>query len=108
MSEWVRFWITACILIAGLGFFAAGVIGNCRFAYVMNRIHAAGLCDTIGLLLVTIALAVSTDGLLSVGKLFLPLIFLWITSPIASHFLGQIEYFTNPKLYEHMGRKGGA
>ncbi len=105
MSEWICFWITAAVLVAGLGFFAAGVIGNCRFAFVMNRIHAAGLGDTMGLLLVTVALAASTDGILAVGKLFLPLLFLWITSPIAGHFLGQIEYFTNPKLYDHVKRK---
>ena len=107
MNEWIRFWITAVVLVIGLGFLTAGVIGNCRFRYVMNRIHAAGVGDTLGLLFVTIALAVSTDGILSIGKLFLPLVFLWITSPISGHFLGQIEYFTNPKLYEHMSRKGG-
>lgn len=107
MNEWIRFWITAAVLSAGLGFFAAGVIGNCRFSYVMNRIHAAGLGDTLGLLFVTLSLAVSMDGGLSVGKLFLPLLFLWITSPVSGHFLGQIEYYTNPKLYEHMGRKRG-
>ena len=105
MNEWIRFWITAVILAAGIGFLAAGVIGNCRFSYVMNRIHAAGLGDTMGVLLVTVALAVSSHGALSVGKLFLPLIFLWITSPVSGHFLGQIEYFTNPRLYEHMDRK---
>ena len=105
MSEWIRFWITAAVLTAGLGFFAAGVIGNCRFAFVMNRIHAAGLGDTMGLLLVTVALAVSTEGMLSAGKLFLPLLFLWITSPIAGHFLGLIEYYTNPRLYDHVKRK---
>ena len=59
MGEWVRFWLTAAVLIAGLGFLAAGVIGNCRFYYVMNRIHAAGLGDTMGLLLTILALAVS-------------------------------------------------
>ena len=107
MNEWVRFWITAAILAAGIGFFSAGVIGNCRFVYVMNRIHAAGLGDTMGLLLVTVALAVTSGDALSIGKLFLPLVFLWITSPISGHFLGQIEYYTNPKLYEHMGRKRG-
>ena len=105
MHEWIRFWITAALLIIGLGLFAAAVVGNFRFRYVMNRIHAAGLGDTMGLMFVTAALAVSTDGALSIGKLFLPLLFLWVTSPVSGHFLGQIEYFTNPKLYEHMKRK---
>ena len=105
MNEWIRFWITAALLFAGLGFFAAGVIGNCRFTFVMNRIHAAGLGDTMGLFFTVCALSVNSSGFLAVGKLFLPLLFLWITSPISGHFLGQIEYDTNPRLYEHMDRK---
>lgn len=105
ISEWVQFWITAVLLAVGLGFFAAAVVGNYRFAYVMNRIHAAGLGDTMGLLFATIALAVSSGGGLEAGKLFLPLLFLWITSPISGHFLGQIEYYTNPRLYAHMRRR---
>lgn len=105
MNEWLRFGITAILLFAGLGFFAAAVVGNCRFSYVMNRIHAAGLGDTMGLFCTVAALAVSAGGLLAAGKLFLPLFFLWITSPVSSHFLGQIEYYTNPQLYEHMDRK---
>lgn len=105
MNEWVRFGITAVLLAIGLGFFAAAVVGNCRFSYVMNRIHAAGLGDTMGLFCTAVALAVSSDGPMAAGKLFLPLLFLWITSPISSHFLGQIEYYTNPRLYDNMDRK---
>lgn len=103
--EWVRFWITAAVLTAGLVFLAAGVVGNCRFRYVMNRIHAAGLGDTMGLFLTTAALAVSAESLVSGLRLFLPLAFLWVTSPVASHFLATTEYFTNPRLHEHMDRR---
>ena len=105
MGEWVRFWLTAAVLIAGLGFLAAGVIGNCRFYYVMNRIHAAGLGDTMGLLLTVLALAVSEDTVSGALRLFLPLVFLWLTSPVASHFLSMIEYYTNRRLYRHMERE---
>ena len=55
--EWARFWLTAVILCIGLLFFAGAVLGNCRFAYVMNRVHAAGLGDTMGLFLVLAGLA---------------------------------------------------
>ena len=106
MSEWVRFWMTAAALAAGLGFLAAGVIGNCRFYYVMNRVHAAGLGDTMGLLLTALALAVSADSFLSGAKMFLPVVFLWITSPVSSHFLSLIEYCKEPDLYTHMKQRG--
>lgn len=105
MLDWIRFWITAVLLAAGLVFLAAAVLGNCRFRYVMNRIHAAGLGDTMGLLLTSLALAVSAGSWLEAGKLFLPAVFLWTTSPVSSHFLSQIEYYTHSHLYEHMDRR---
>ena len=104
MSEWVRFWITAVLLIAALVFLTAATIGNCRFRFVMNRIHAAGVGDTAGVLLTVIALVVSAESFSDGARLFLPLLFLWITSPVSSHFLALIEYYTDPDLYRHMRR----
>lgn len=104
MLEWIRFWITAVLLICGLVSFAAGVIGNCRFAYVMNRLHAGGIGDTQGLLFIVLAIAVSAGSVMDVAKLALLVIFMWNTSPVSSHFVSQIEYYTNPKLYDHMER----
>ncbi|MBQ9268788.1 MAG: monovalent cation/H(+) antiporter subunit G [Oscillospiraceae bacterium] len=105
MGEWIRFWITAVLLAAGIVYLVAGVVGNCRFRYVMNRVHAAGLGDTMGLFFTAAALAVSADGAASGIRLFLPLVFLWITSPVSSHFLSQIEYFTQKNLFRHMDRR---
>lgn len=104
MSEWLRFWLTAALLVAALVFLAAGVVGNCRFRYVMNRIHAAGLGDTMGLLLTAAALALSAQGVSEGLRVFLPPLFLWITSPMSSHFLALIEYYKEPRLYEHVKR----
>ncbi len=105
MGEWIRFFLTAAFLIAGLAFLAAGVVGNCRFRYVMNRVHAAGLGDTMGLFFTIVALSISTDGPLTICKLFLPLVFLWATSPVSSHFLSQIEYYTQRHLDKYMDRR---
>ena len=105
MSEWIKFWITAVVLIVALGFFTAGVIGNCRFQYVMNRVHAAGVGDTMGLLFAVVALSVSAEGFFPSAKLFLPLVFLWITSPVSAHFLSQIEYYTGKDVFRHMTRR---
>ena len=104
MLEWVRFGLTAVVLCTGLAFFAGAVLGNCRFAYVMNRVHAAGLGDTMGLFYVTLAMSVQADGFFEVCKIFLPLVFLWICSPVSSHMVAQIEYYTNQHIYDHMTR----
>lgn len=104
MPEWIRFWITAALIVTGLVFFIGAVIGNCRFRFVMNRVHAAGLGDTMGLFFVLLGLTVSAPGFLEGVKIILPLLFLWLCSPVSSHFLSQIEYYTNEHLYEHMDR----
>ena len=78
MTGWIRFFISAVFIVTGLVSFAAGVIGNCRFGYVMNRVHAGGIGDTQGLFFIVMGLA---------------------------HFLSQVEYYTNPNLYDHMKRK---
>lgn len=102
--EWVRFWLTAAALVAGLLFFVGAVLGNCRFAYIMNRVHAAGLGDTMGLFFVTLAAVVNAAGPFEAVKTFLPLFFLWICSPVSSHLIAQIEYYTNQHIYDHMTR----
>ena len=38
-------------------------------------------------------------------KLLLLVLFMWFTSPVNSHFLSQIEYFTNPGLYRETRRE---
>ena len=102
--EWIRFWITAVLLVCGLISFAAGVIGNCRFNYVMNRMHAGGVGDTQGLLLVVLAVAVSAGSIMDAARLFLRVVFVGNACPVSSRFLSQIEYYTNPKLFDHMER----
>ncbi len=93
--EWIRFWITAvCFLGAALSFLAE-VLGVWRFGYVMNRMHAAGIGDTMGFFLVAAGLVVSANSFADVCKLVLLVFFLWFSSPASTHFLGQVEYFTN-------------
>jgi multicomponent Na+:H+ antiporter subunit G len=66
--------------------------------------HAGGVGDTQGLLLVVLAVAVSAGSIMDAAKLLLLVVFMWNTSPVSSHFLSQIEYYTNPKLFDHMER----
>lgn len=91
MNEWVQFSLTAAVLVAALAFFTAGAVGNIRFGVAVNRIHAAGIGDSMGLFFTTLALAVSGYGPGLSARLFLPLVFLWITSPVSSHFLALME-----------------
>ena len=104
MTEWIRFWITAVLLIIGLISFAAAVIGNYRFGYILNRVHAGGIGDTQGLFCIVLALIVSCNAALDILKLALLVVFMWNTSPVSSHFLSQIAYYTDKELWDHVDR----
>lgn len=104
-GEWILFALTAvCLLVAAVAFTAA-VIGAYRFGYIMNRLHAAGIGDTLGLFAVILGLVFSGGLNLDSLKLLLLVVFMWFTSPASSHFLSQIEYYTNPHLYRHVDRE---
>ncbi len=105
MLEWIRFAITAVILLSALVTFSAAVIGANRFGFSMNRMHAAGIGDTLGIFLVVLAMLVAGGVNMGTLKLLLIVLFLWFTSPVSSHFLSQIEYYTNPELYSYMKRQ---
>ena len=98
MITWIRFILTAVFLLAGLFCFLSAVTGNLRFGFVMNRIHSAGVGDTLGLLCVILGLAAASGFRMETLKLVLVLIFLWVASPVSTHFLSQVEYFNNDHL----------
>ena len=105
MIEWIRFAIAAILMILALCSFIAAVTGAYRFGFVMNRMHAAGIGDTAGIFLVILSLAVALGPKMSTWKLLILVFFLWFTSPVSTHFLGQVEYYTNPVL-RHYVKKG--
>jgi multicomponent Na+:H+ antiporter subunit G len=105
MIEWIRFAIAAILMIMALCSFIAAVTGAYRFGFVMNRMHAAGIGDTMAFFFVVAGIAVSSGTFMDVLKLFMLVFFLWVTSPVNSHFLAQLEYYTNHSLDEEMERR---
>ena len=101
---WVRFFLSAALLIFALVCYAGAVFGVWKFGFVMNRMHAAGIGDTLGILALIAALVLEAGWSMVSLKLILLILFLWFTSPVATHILSQIEYFTNPDLYKEAGR----
>lgn len=95
MLEWIRFGLTAVLLIIGLFLMATGVIAQYRFKYVLNRMHAASMGDSLGLFLVVIAMCISAPDWVTVVKLLLVSFFIWITSPTASHLIARLELTSN-------------
>ena len=100
--EWIRFIVAAVLIVLGLCSFGAAVLGAYRFGYVLNRMHAAGIGDTAGLFFVIASLVVARGPQMDTLKLVVLVFFLWFTSPVSAHFLGQVEYYTNPLLGRHV------
>ena len=105
MGEWIIFIITAILLLMALICFTAAVIGAYRFGYVLNRIHASGIGDSLALLLTTASCVIAAGFSWDAFKLILLTVFMWFTSPASSHFLSQVEYYTDPHLYRHTDRR---
>ena len=102
MMEWIRFAITALLVISGLVFCGIGVFGLFRFQYAANRMHAAAIVDTLGISLCMIGFAVSAPDLFSGLKILLVVVFWWLSSPVASHLLCRLEIETDEQRDEYM------
>lgn len=98
MIEWIRFFIGAFSIIIGIVTAAAAVFGMYRFSYVLNRMHAAAMCDTLALASVMIGLIVIYGISFASLKLVLIILFLWFASPVSSHLISRLEV----TIHEHL------
>jgi len=79
------------LLVSGLIFFTGGSVGIIRFPDFYSRLHPAGKLDTAGLVLTMSAMALYTlqelsiASLLTAIKIILIVIFVFFTSPTATH-----------------------
>ncbi len=93
--EWVRFLLGAALLLAGVVIFIIEMIGVFRFKYVLNRMHAAAMGDTLGIGFCLLGLIVISGLNFTSLKLFLVIVFLWFSSPASSHLIARLEVTTN-------------
>ena len=96
----IRLAIAAVLILGGLFVLGIATLGIFRFESVLNRIHVAAKCDTLGALLVLVGLTVlSGPGAFSL-KLTLVIAFLWLANPVASHLVARAEVATNERIGE--------
>ena len=98
MIETLRFILCALLIGVGLVFEICAVIGVFRFHYVLNRMHAAALGDTMGILMIMLGLAVASGINFLSLKLLMIIFLFWTASPVASHLIGRLELTTNEEL----------
>lgn len=99
--EWVRFLVGAALLLAGVSIFIIEMIGVFRFRYVLNRMQAAAMGDTLGIGFCLLGLIVMNGLNFTSLKLFVVIIFLWLSSPVSSHLISRLEVTTNEDEGKH-------
>lgn len=83
--------LSTLLLISGLVFFTGGAVGIIRFPDFYSRLHPAGKLDTAGLLFSMLGMAMYTiqewslASTLTSIKIMLIVVFVFITSPTATH-----------------------
>ena len=94
MIDMIR--IIGAIALMGFGLFSICVsaIGLFRFKCVLNRIHAAAITDTIGVLFVMGGLALLCGLTLTTLKLGIIVMFMWLAGPVVTHLIAKMELLT--------------
>ena len=99
--EWVRFIVGTGMLLVGLLIFLLQIFGVFKFKYVLNRMHAAAMGDTLGISLSLTGLMVLSGMNVTSVKMALIIVFLWLASPVSSHLISRLEVVTNEHLAEN-------
>lgn len=87
--------IGALLIFLGVVVMLMAVIGTYRFKYVLNRMHAAAMGDTLGILLVLSGLGVIAGLSALTFKIIAIIVFMWLSSPVMSHLIARAEVLTH-------------
>ena len=104
--EWIRFLAGGILLLIGLLIFLIEIIGVFRFKYVLNRMHAAAMGDTLGIGCWLLGLIIMKGFGFTSLKLLLVIIFLWFSSPVSSHLIARLEVATDEERERHYKQLG--
>ena len=100
MWQWIRFALSAACLVTGLVFMILAVFGVNRFHRALNRMHAAAMGDTLGILFVFAGLILIRGFSMDSLKLFLVILFFWTAGPVSGHMISRLEAMTDENLGE--------
>ena len=98
MLSWLQFILSAICISIGLIIIILSVLGVYRFRFVLNRMHAAAMGDTLGILFIILGLMVANGFNMVLLKFLSIIAFMWIASPVSGHLITKLEYLTNDHL----------
>ena len=101
MLEWGRFILFCILLLLAAFFLLMSLIGVNRFRFSLNRLHAASINDTMGILCIVLACIIKSGISALSFKFVLVYLFMLITCPLSSHLISLLVYRTD----EAIGRE---
>lgn len=99
--DWIRLILGCSFMICGLVIFFTEIFGIFHFNYILNRMHAAAMGDTLGIASCMLGLIIFSGLNMTSLKILLIVVFLWFASPVSSHVLARLEVATNENLTAH-------
>ena len=99
--EWIRFFAGGALLVCGLLIFLIEIVGVFRFKYVLNRMHAAAMGDTLGIGCCLLGLILMCGFSFTSLKLFLVIVLRLFYSPVSSHLIARLEAATDEEPQMH-------
>ena len=98
--ELIRFAVALLFLLSGLFILGVATLGLFRLDNPLNRLHAAAKCDTLGALMVLAGLSIIVGPGFTMLKLFILVVFFWLTNPVAVYMIGRAEVQTSAHIEE--------
>jgi multicomponent Na+:H+ antiporter subunit G len=80
------------LLYLGLFFILVAIVGILRLPDFYTRLHAMGKCDTLGVTLVLVALAIYEGWSLPSAKILLIILCIGLANPTLTHALGRAAF----------------
>ena len=100
MMAWIQLIAGGSLIVIGIMTMCVAVLGVFRFHYVLNRMHASAMGDSLGILLVILGLMILGGFQFGTLKLMLVIVFFWLAGPVSSHMIGKLEVLVNENLKE--------
>ena len=94
----IRVVLAAVLMTAGVLSILVSALGLFRFKCVLNRIHAAAVTDTVGVLCLMVGLALLCGLTLTTVKLGVIVVFMWLAGPVVTHLIAKMELLTERKI----------
>ena len=104
--EWIRLIAGGALLLSGLIIFLIELYGVFHLKYVLNRMHAAAMGDTLGISFSLVGLMIFSGLNFTTLKMMLIVVFLWLASPVSSHLIAKLEHTTDEELEDYCEVKG--